>query len=153
MSWLTSKDIINKVKKNADRRTLNAFYGVYAIDNLPEFIHTRPFLMVVNTHTQNLPGEHWIAILVDANKNGELFDSLALPVSNILIRWLNRFTNKWKKNGRTFQHLLSSTCGAFALYFILHRLQLADFEKLTSVFTVSPHVNENVVKLFYRSLK
>lgn len=153
MSWLSSKDIVNKVKKNADRKTLTAFYGVCAMDDLPEFIHTRPFLMIVNTHTQNLPGEHWIAILVDANRNGEVFDSLAQPVSNILIRWLNRFTNKWKKNERTFQHLLSSTCGAFALYFTLNRLQVKDFETLTSLFNESPHVNESFVNLFYNFLK
>ena len=153
MSWLSSKNLVDKVRKNADRETLLAFYGVCAIDKLPEFIPTRPFLMIVNTHTQNLPGEHWIAIFVDTNRNGELFDSLALPVSNILIRWLNRFTIKWKKNGRTFQHVLSSTCGAFALYFTLNRLHVTNFETLTALFNKSPHVNETLVNVFYRSLK
>ena len=153
MSWLSSKDLIDKVRKNANRETLLAFYGVCAIDDLPEFIHARPFLLIVNTHTQNLPGEHWIAIFIDSDRNGELFDSLALPVSNILIRWLNRFTNKWKKNGRTFQQLLSATCGAFALYFILNRLHATNFDALTASFGESLQANESFVKQFFRSLK
>ena len=153
MSWLSSKQLVDKVRKNADRETLLAFYGVCAIDDLPEFIHARPFLMIVNTHTKNLPGEHWIAILIDENKNGEVFDSLAQPVSSILIRWLNRYTNKWKKNGRTFQHALSSSCGAFVLYFILNRLHVKDFETLTALFSKAPSVNEISVNAFFRCLK
>lgn len=153
MSWLSSKTLVDTVRKNADKETLIAFYGVCSIDKLPEFIHTRPFLMIVNTHTHNLPGEHWIAILIDANRNGELFDSLALPVNNILIRWLNRFTSKWKKNERALQHALSSSCGAFALFFILNRLHVKDFETLTNSFDVSPQKNESFIRQFYRTLK
>ena len=153
MSWLSNETLLSKVRKNADRETLLAFYGICSIDNLPEFVHARPFLMIVNTHTHNLPGEHWIAVLIDENRKGEIFDSLAQPVSNILIRWLNRFTSKWKKNSRTFQHPLSTSCGAFALYFILNRLHVKDFETLTAWFNVSLAVNEKLVKQFYRSLK
>lgn len=153
MSWLSGKDLVDKVRKNADKETLLAFYGTCAIDDLPEYIHSRPFFLLVNTHTKNLPGEHWIAILIDENRYGELFDSLALPVSNILIRWLNRFTKKWKKNGRSFQPLLSATCGAFALYFILNRLRVNSFETLTASFSDSPEANENCVKQFYRCLE
>jgi hypothetical protein len=153
MSWLSSKTLNEKVRKNADSKTLEAFYGVCSIDNLPDFIHVRPFIMIINTHTQNLPGEHWITVMIDANRNGELFDSLGLPPSNIIIRWLNQFTNKWKKNERSFQHRLSSTCGTFALYFVLNRLRVKDFETLTNTFTTSSYANEFHMKRFYRSLK
>lgn len=153
MSWLTSKTIVDKVRKNADKETLIAFYGVCAIDNLPDYIHTRPFLMIINTHTHNLPGEHWLAILIDADRNGELFDSLSLPVSNVLIQWLNRFTIRWKKNERAIQHVLSSSCGAFVLYFILNRLHVKNFETLMDSFSTTMYDNEIFVKKFYRSLK
>ena len=153
MSWLTDKSLSTKVKKNARAKTLEAFNGIYSIDTLPSFISRRPFLMIVNTHTHNLPGEHWIAIHIDENKNGELFDSLAIPVSNTLIRWLNTFANKWKTNSRSFQHPTSSTCGAFVLYFILNRLHVKDFETITAVFTSSPFLNERFVTNFYRALK
>jgi len=153
MSWLSGKQLVDKVRKNADRDTISGFYGVCSIDNLPEFIHTRPFFMIVNTHTKNLPGEHWIAIIIDTKRNGELFDSLALPVSNILIGWLNRFTKKWKTNKLTVQHVLSSTCGVYSVYFILNRLHVKDFETFIALFDKNPHVNESLVLLFYRSLK
>ena len=153
MSWLTTKSLSTKVRKNARAKTLAAFNGIYSIDTMPNSISCRPFLMIVNTHTHNLPGEHWIAIHIDENKNGELFDSQAMPISNILIRWLNTFTNKWKTNSRSFQHPTSSTCGAFVLYFILNRLHVKDFESITAVFTPSPFLNERFVTSFYRALK
>lgn len=153
MSWLSGATLVKKVKANADTETRHAFHGVFSIDNLPEFIPSRPFLIIINTQTHNLPGEHWKAILIDADKNGELFDSLALPASNILIQWLNRFTVKWKTNNRSFQNPLSATCGAFVLYFVLNRLHMKNFDSITAAFTLYPHTNERFVKHFYRSLK
>ena len=153
MSWLSNKRLKSKIGKNAGSKTLNAFHGVYSIDNLPDFIPCRPYLIIVNTHTHNLPGEHWLCIHIDEDKNGELFDSLALPVSDFLIRWLNRFTWKWRRNVRSFQHSLSPTCGSFVLYFILNRLHVKDFESITAVFSRSLSVNERFVANFYLALK
>ena len=153
MSWLSNKTLLEKIKKNACGETLKAFNGIYSIDKLPNFIPCRPFLIIINTHTHNLPGEHWICIFIDKDRNGELFDSLALPVNNILIRWLNIFTTKWKRNSRSFQHLLSTQCGAFVLRFILNRLHVKNFESLTAMFTTSPLLNETIVENFYRALK
>lgn len=153
MSWLSGETLVKKVRANADIETRDAFYGVYPIDQLPAFIPRRPFLIIINTQTHNLPGEHWKAILIDVDRNGELFDSLALPVSNVLIQWLNRFTIKWKTNKRSFQHVLSATCGAFVLYFILNRLRVKNFDSITAAFTSYPVPNESFVTNFYRSLK
>ena len=153
MSWLTGQSLAEKVRKNATFETKNAFLGIYPIDSLPDFIPFRPCLLIVNTHTRNLPGEHWIAILIDEKRNGELFDSLAIPVSGYLIRWLNRFCNKWKTNNKSFQHALSTMCGAYVLYFILNRLHVKDFETITAVFSPLSRVNESFVDAFYCSLK
>lgn len=153
MSWLSNRTLANKVRKNATTKTQNAFHGIYSIDNLPSSIPNRPFLAIVNTHTHNLPGEHWLAIYIDENKNGELFDPLALPVSNHLIRWLNGFTVKWKTNNRSFQHPLSTLCGSFVLYFILNRLHVSDFERITALFTSSAFANEQFARKFYSALK
>ena len=153
MEWLTNKTLARKVRDNAAVETLNAFHGIYSIDDLPKSIPTRPFLMIVNTHTKNLPGEHWLAVFIDKDKNGEIFDSLALPVSNILIQWMNRFTAKWKINKRTFQHSQSTSCGAFVLYYILLRLHMLDMDSVTAAFTPYPSVNENVLEAFYKTLK
>lgn len=153
MSWLNNRDIINKLKRNGDKRTLQAFYGVYPIDKLPNFLPHFPIFIIVNTHTHNLEGEHWKVVFVDSDRSGEVFDSLAQHMSAILVQWLNRFTRKWKTNPRPYQNPLSATCGAYALYFTLIRLSFPSFEDVTETLTRSPPVNDHRVLMFYRRLK
>ena len=153
MSWLSDQDIVTKIKRNADSKTLKAFFGVYPIDQLPHFIPHLPVIIIVNTHTHNLEGEHWKTVFIDKDKNGELFDSLALPVSRRLVRWLNIFTRKWKTNHLSYQDPLSATCGAYALYYTLLRLDVVNLESVTETFSPYPHVNEHRVLSFYKRLK
>ena len=147
MSWLSGKDLIKKIKRNADGTTLAAFHGVFPIDNLPFAVPHYPFFMIVNTQAHNLPGEHWIAIFIDVNRRGDIFDSFALPPSNMLLRWMNRFTRSFTSNRFTYQHPLSSTCGAFTLYFVLHRLHNSDC--MTEAFTTDIVINEERIRHFY----
>ena len=98
MSWLSDNDIVEKVRKNADTKASIAFFNVYPIDKLPDFVPYLPIFIVVNTHTHNLQGEHWKTIFINENRYGEVFDSLAQPMSELLIRWMNRFTRRWKRN-------------------------------------------------------
>lgn len=153
MSWLSNRQLIYKVRKNANDTTKKAFLGVYPIDKLPKFIPYLPVFLIVNTHTHNLNGEHWKAIFINKNRYGEVFDSLAQPTSEILIRWMNRFTRKWRTNRKTFQHDSSSTCGAYSLYYVLSRLTFPSLDAFCRTFSRSLHVNERNVHAFYRSLK
>lgn len=153
MSWLSNRKLIEKIKYNADFKTMQAFYGVYSIDKLPTFVPHLPILIIVNTHTHNLEGEHWKTIFIDRDKCGEVFDSLALPMSCILIQWMNRFTRKWRTNQRSYQHRLSATCGAYALYFTLTRVDVHSLEDITNTFSTSPVVNERRILAFYNRLK
>ena len=153
MSWLSNRQLINKVRKNGTEATKKSFLGVYAIDKLPKFIPHLPMLLIVNTHSHNLGGEHWKAIFIDKNRNGEVFDSLAQPTSNILIRWMNRFTRKWRTNSKSYQHDKSSTCGAYSLYYVLSRLALPSLDAFCRSFSPALHVNERNIRSFYRRLK
>lgn len=153
MSWLSDKQICEKVRKNGDLKTRNAFYGVYPIDTLPEFIPYLPIFIVVNTQTHNLEGEHWKTIFINKERFGEVFDSLAQPMSDLLIRWLNRFTRRWKRNPKIYQHVKSTTCGAFALYYILKRLDCPSLNNFTQSFRKSLNDNERLVRSFYKKLK
>lgn len=153
MSWLSSKQIQDKVKKNASEEVKNAFYGVYPIDKLPDSIPHLPIFIVVNTDTHNLDGEHWKTIFINKDRYGEVFDSLAQPMSNLLIRWMNRYTRRWKKNYKVYQHSRSTTCGAFALYYILKRLDHSSFYSFTQTFSRSIPKNECLVQSFYNVLK
>jgi ribosomal protein S17E len=153
MSWLSNKQISLKVRKNGDEIIRKAFYGVYPIDELPEFIPHLPIFIVVNTQTHNLEGEHWKTIFIDAKRCGEVFDSLAQPMNDLLIRWMNRFTRKWKTNHKVYQHSKSTQCGAFALYFILKRMNYSSLNTFTQTFSPSFPTNESLVRDFYEKLK
>lgn len=153
MSWLSDEKISEKVRKNGVMKVRNAFYGLYPIDELPEFIPFLPIFIVVNTHTHNLAGEHWKTIFINENRYGEVFDSLAQPMSDLLVRWMNRFTRRWKTNYKVYQHASSTTCGAFALYYILKRLDYPSLKSFTQTFTRSMNKNECLVRSFYEKLK
>lgn len=153
MSWLSDKQICEKVRKNANVETKEAFYGVYPIDDLPQFIPHLPIFIVVNTHTHNLEGEHWKTVFINKQRYGEVFDSLAQPMNNLLIRWMNRFTHSWKTNRKVYQHLKSTTCGAYALYYILKRLDYPSLDTFCKSFTPSINNNECLVQSFYKELK
>lgn len=153
MSWLTNKQICRKVNLNANAKTRHAFYGVFSITKLPKSIPYYPIFIVVNTDTHNLSGLHWKTIFIDKNKSGEVFDSLSQPTSNILRRWLNRFTRKWKRNPKVYQHANSATCGAFTLYFILNRFNHPSLKSLTNTLSHSINTNETRVREFYSKLK
>ena len=151
MSWLSGKEIETKIKQHADKETRDAFHGVFSIDQLPFAVPHYPFFMIVNTQAHNLPGEHWKTVFIDKDKRGEVFDSLALPLSNTLIQWLNRFTHSFHVNPLAYQHPLSPTCGAFAIYYVLFRL--SDSECVSKLFDSSLHANVKRAETFYNMLK
>lgn len=153
MSLLDGRTIVSKVRQNADEKTLHAFYDVRAVDDLPTFIPYYPIFIIINTQAKNLPGEHWKVIFIDKYRFGEIFDSLAVPVSLYVSRWMNKFTRKWKRNSLAYQHPLSTTCGAFAIYYVMKRLNVPDQESVLKTLSKNVFDNENLVTTFYLSLK
>ena len=153
MSWLSADDIITKLRHNADEATWNAFYNVYSLDSLPSTITKYPIFIVLNTHPHNLSGHHWKVIFVAKDRRGELFDSLGLAPNIPTQQWLRKHTRQFKRNERMLQHPLSSTCGAYVLYFILNRLHVQRFESILQKFSYNHHCNEKMIRKFYNELK
>ena len=153
MSWLSDHVLMRKIKLNGSKRLKSAFYGVYPMDKLPKFIPHLPIVLIVNTDSHNLSGEHRKAVFINKDRCGEVFDSLAEPMNTLLIQWLNHFSRKWKTNRKRYQLLRSSTCGAFCLYYIFKRFELPSLNSVTSTFTKSPSHNERKVLSFYKRLK
>lgn len=147
MSSLSGDTIERVIKQFASPETRKAFLGVFPIDSLPTSIPHYPMFMVINTHSHNLPGEHWLTIYISEDKIGEVFDPLGRAVSNFLIRWLNQHTKRWTTSRRLYQHPLSDKCGGYAVYYILHRLQRKDIP-----LTKSPIANDVLVSTFYNTL-
>ena len=152
MSWLTGQQLEKLIEKHADDLTQKAFLGVFSIDTLPSQLPHLPSLLIVNTHTKNLPGEHWKAIYISKDRHGEVFDSLALPVSVRLLQWMNRFTRKWQRSTLTIQNPLSPSCGAFVLYFILRRLQEKDLKRCLNIFSTNLYKNDEIMRNLVKML-
>lgn len=153
MSWLTDRDITDKIQYNASPTVLDMFSGIYSIDTLPKTIFHYPTFIVINTHTKNLPGEHWKAILIKEDRSAEVFDSLASQLNVHTENWLNKYTRRWKTNTQACQHPLSATCGAYVLYFILNRLKYSTFEIFVMKnFSSNVLVNERMINTFYNNL-
>ena len=128
VNWLTGVDLDAMVLRNADADTRAAFLGVFSANTLPLQCNKLPALLIVNSDTANLDGQHWYAIHIAAGTGqpeGELFDPLALPqqFTPFLESWLNSKTTNWIYNDIRVQHPLIPSCGAFVLHFVLNRLQ------------------------------
>lgn len=153
MSWLSSDTIRLKIQHNADEATWKAFYNVYSLDTLPAAVPHYPIFIVLNTQPQNLSGQHWKCIFIGKDRRGELFDSLGQPPNIPTQQWLRKHTRQYKRNERVLQYPLSSTCGAFVLYFILNRLRVRRFDSIIKKFSFNLHCNEKMIRKFYNELK
>ena len=153
MSWLTSIEIQRLVNTYGDDKTRNAFKGIFAMDTLPQRVLHLPLLLIVNTQTSNLPGEHWKAIYISTDKTGEVFDSLATPIGIYLQKWMNTFTRKWTVSKLTIQNPLAATCGAFTLYYVLTRLNAKSMQDCVKIFSKVLHENDKLMELFVEELR
>lgn len=154
VNWLTGKQLNKLIIANSNAAVTDAYIGIFAINTLPPNISTVPVLLVVNNDTSNLPGRHWKAIFISAERHGEVFDSSATPVSLALETWMNTFTRRWVCSTLTIQHPLSPSCGGFVLHYILHRLGEKSLKHYTEKYFVSDlHKNEDRVRRFVCKLR
>ncbi len=110
---------IEKILKE-DPYTSRLLAGVFARDQLPKTL-CYPCIWVVNNQPISKEGEHWTCAYFTADNKGEYFDSYGLAPKGPLKRYMENHTTHWRWNGTRLQGLLSSSCGPFCLYFLLHR--------------------------------
>lgn len=148
MEWLTTLDLEKFILLFANEATREAFLGVFPINYLPRRILRLPVLFIINTNPSNLPGQHWKAIYISSKSVGEVFDSLATPVSLQLEQWMNRFTKKWITSTMTLQNPISPSCGAYVLYFVMTRLKYKSLKSCLVPFTKNVMDNDRFVEHF-----
>ena len=153
MSWLTNADLERALASWSDARVRQAFLGIYPNDRLPRTRLQPPVFVIVNTDVHNLPGQHWKVIFIDDNHQGEVFDSLATPLSNHVIRFMNEHTTQWTTNRCMVQHPMSSQCGAYVLYFITQRLKAGSLREVCFAFSSDLNLNERMIRRFYRQFQ
>lgn len=90
MNTLELTSIMKKCTKKGTH-----FMGILASNQLPTHkIDKLPALAIINTDPSNKPGQHWLAIYVNANRRGFFFGFLMnLPALNQLnLPFINLFT-------------------------------------------------------------
>ena len=127
-----------------DRFVGPVFRGVFPMDRLPRI---RIGAYVINTAPHNHPGLHWVALWVNGNTI-EYFDSYGSEPNSKLRRWgKNR---RWSVNPIPLQSPLSSVCGQYCVYYLLHRLRGIDLPTLLMDFGSDVDDNDKLVYDFVR---
>ena len=153
MSWLTNHAMTRLIRRYADTTTQHAFLGVYPLNELPRRVIHRPAFLIVNTQTADLPGRHWLCLLLFNGGYGEVFNSAGQPPPTAVARWMNRMAHVWTYNHETYQSPGTATCGAYCVYVILHRLQYPSLSRTLRPFTPSPRLNDRLITRYYRIIK
>ena len=107
--------------------------GVFANNHLPLDVNY-PSALVVNTDPCTEPGEHWVAIYFTPDVQGEYFDSYGLPPTSKVKRFLGKKAWHVIYNGVQLQGLVSSTCGHYCLFYLLHRCRNYSMADIVNMF-------------------
>jgi len=91
----------------------DAWRGVYPLDKIPQL---KPGGYIINTHTSNLEGEHWIALYVKPNLI-KAFDSFGHFYPSILVNKLHAIAPV-KYNTTQYQEYGTKTCGQYCLLWL-----------------------------------
>jgi hypothetical protein len=93
------------------------FIGVFSLNCLPTSQHgrvTKTTKFIVNTHTDNLPGEHWLSVC-----GNHLFDPLGLYYPVALIKFMYSHFTELTFNREMYQAPRTDLCGLFCIFTLL----------------------------------
>ena len=75
-----------------------------------------------NTDDGDEPGEHWIALYLDADGRGDYFCSYGLPPRHAAFRtFMNEHCSEWTHNSKRLQSPFSNGCGQYCVAYVLLR--------------------------------
>lgn len=95
------------------------FKGVYPLDKLPASSGIKGVCnFIVNTHTHNLPGEHWLAVSFQ-NNVAYAFDSFGHYYPWLLQNYLIRHAKCVHYNTEQFQEIHEKTCGYYCIAWLI----------------------------------
>ena len=117
------------------------FLGCFAENDLSSIrLSSFPSFMIVNIDSSNLPGSHWLALVID-RKSVEVFDSLGFNLFHLpripchLLSFIHRLTQSRKLLvSHKLQPNKSYLCGFYSMFFVLSR-QHHSFSEITKFFT------------------
>lgn len=104
------------------RKKVINFIGVFPLDKLPEHISHIPCRFIVNTHTKNLPGQHWIAVSYESGGIVYAFDPLGCFYPSKLSNYLAQSGNRRVVFNRImYQNPFEKNCGQHCLNWLRSR--------------------------------
>lgn len=117
---MDSAHIFSLLKNDHDVDDSN-FLGVFASDMIPLSALSFPCCFVANTKPSSHSGEHWIAVIKSSKNEGYYFDSYGMPPTNFPeIAMVLEPCVEWNYNSKQLQSLLTTVCGQYCVFFILH---------------------------------
>lgn len=128
----------------ADAACRSVFQGVYSADTLPD----HPSLLVCNTDESTKPGQHWIAIHVDAYGRGEYFDSFGRAPTKDFEAYMNKHCNIWTFNKKQLQSVISSFCGYYCCMYVMLKCRRVDMTRIVAMFTTDTGFNDTIAHRF-----
>ena len=123
--------------------------GVFARNNLPTGKIHYPSAYIVNNHTSDLPGEHWMAIVLESKSHGVFFDSFGKPpefYGEELKHFLNCYVKQYECFNVQVQPKSSSHCGLFVLTFLMLNLCFKySLNSIVNIFDSNVYANDHFV--------
>ena len=142
-------EILSTIDLNLALSKYNIFKGTYAADKvtLNNLKGTQAF--IVNTQTNNKPGEHWTALIVNKSRR-IFFDSFGFELLNlsILDSLKNLGVKFYRYNTRPIQPLFSENCGYYCIAFILSYINNIEFSDFLSNFSSNKILNNSICYQF-----
>lgn len=134
---------------NKDPGTRPVFGGVFASDELPEYIQPGKRLYVANTDRAHQPGQHWVAFYFDSDGGCCYFDSYGhYPLLDCFIAFMERNSKHWRFNYKRIQHAKSTLCGHYCVFFGIHVCRGKTMEQIAEMFDVDTNFNDIMVADF-----
>ena len=122
------------------------FLGVFPKDKLPVYVpNDKPCLLVANTDDRNKPGEHWVAMFLNPDKNyAEYFDSFGEPPPPEIDYYLSKRARRVEVNRRQIQSIASMYCGQYVVLYCAFRAIGYDVRRFARMFTNDQGFNDMI---------
>ena len=143
---------MNENEINAKLKGIRNYLGSFAVNELSDLrIRYYPAYIITNLDNRWETGSHWVAIAIDVD-HIYVCDSLGAVGPNHLpkdiINFLHLYTcNRQLHITRKLQKTSASTCGFYAIFFILY-LQSHSFCDFLDSFTKDPSLNDALVQIY-----
>lgn len=110
------------------------YLGAFSLDTLPTML-PEVVSFIVNTHTHNLPGQHWMAVR-RIQQDVWIFDPLAFPPVPELCNYLLSQCTNLHISRVSAQPAQTQTCGQHCVYY-LYNTRAAPSELIVKSFVSS----------------